>query len=103
MPFRHINVFNFSNALDQIDTEYVSVDQLKSVLNDEIWQAHLNNQNSILIRMFKKLSVGVDKNVVEKEAILSLGLLLCSGSEDDRISILFNNICEEDSTELTRS
>jgi len=51
----------------------------------------------------EKLLVGRNKNMVEKEALIGLGLLLCSGSEDDRISILFENICEEGSTSITRS
>ena len=96
MPFKNINIFNFANTLSKIGDDYVSIDQLKDIFDekDYVWQAHLNNPESSLMKIFDLIKVGRSKNLIEKEQILSLGLLLCSGAEDDRTSILFGSICE---------
>ena len=67
MPFKNINIYSFSNTLNKIGDDYVSLDQLRVSFEDPIWQAHLNNQDSSLMKILDMIMVGKSKNLVEKE------------------------------------
>ena len=67
MPFKNINIYSFSNTLNKLGDDYVSLDQLRDSFEDPIWQAHLNNQDSSLMKILDMIMVGKSKNLVEKE------------------------------------
>lgn len=67
MPFKYINIFNFANTLSKIGDDYVSLDHLRDNFEDHVWQAHLDNYDSSLMKIFDMIMVGRSKKLIEKE------------------------------------